>query len=275
MKRLVAERFSHKKVHLGEGPLWIEETKRLYFVDIEGHAVHAYDAKGENHKVQTFQDRIGFIAPLLQGGFILGMGHGLYEWQDDRITMIGSPLEVALNTRINDGKVDPYGRLVFGTLDLNFNRPIGALYRWDTNLETLRQGVTISNGLCFYNEMMYYIDTVTKAIDVYHYTKKEMTFIRSIDLSHQPGSPDGMTVDQEGNLWVAMWGGGKVLGLDPASNLVHTEIIVAAEHVTCPVFGGEDLKTLFITTAEGSQEGSGYVYKITMPIGGFLPYRML
>jgi len=187
----------------------------------------------------------GFFAVSLDGG---------------KISPLSQEVEPELkNNRFNDGKCDPVGRLWAGTMDIQEKNATGSLYFLDPKdlkSHKVLSGITVSNGLGWSpdNKKMYYIDTPTMRVSVFDYSLDSGRLDNkrtAVDFSKegQPGSPDGMAVDDEGMIWVAHWGGSRVTRWDPETGkLLHT-LPVPALQVTSCCFGGENLDELYITTA--------------------------
>ena len=260
------------KGRLFEGPIWVKDT--LYFVDILNGEIHSL--KGNEHKVIKFNTYVSSIQPRKKGGLIATAGKGFYVVEGDSISLLYEVKDLDPRTRFNDGKCDPVGRYWVGTMDLKEKEPIGSLFVLDKNLNFRKvlDNVTISNGLAWSldEKKFYYIDSPTKKVFVFDYDaeKGEIKNRRTlIDLSSYPGVPDGMTIDSEGMLWVALWGGGRVLRV--TEGRVLQEIRVPASHVTSVTFGDSDLRTLYITTANDEENG-GYVYAERVDVKGTESY---
>ncbi|MEM1071434.1 MAG: SMP-30/gluconolactonase/LRE family protein [Planctomycetota bacterium] len=255
---------------LGEGPVWHEGA--LWFVDIEGRSLHRADTATTTRTDYDAGARIGFAAPTARGDWIVGLQHGLHAWSPGSGTpvLLTDPEPHRPDNRFNDGKADPTGRLYAGTLHIPCQEPAAALYRLDAGATTarLRTGVTISNGLAWDAQArtMYYTDTPTGRIDAYRWDPdtgditERRTAFRFTD---SQGSPDGMTIDRDGQLWIALWGGGAVVRLCPREQRITAHIAVDAPHVTSCTFGPEPalpdsdtLGTLYITTARTGLDGS-------------------
>lgn len=251
---LHAQPFAALAATLGECPVWHDDA--LWLVDIEERCFHRLctDAR---HTYDAGQ-RIGFAAPALGREWIVGLQRGLARWTpgDGPPHVFDDPEPDRPDNRFNDGKADPAGRLYAGTLELPCTRPRGALYRLDHDLTLtrIRGPVTISNGLAWDTRRaaMYYIDTPTQSITRYDWDHASGAVANPSDLIRfDPalGNPDGMTIDTEGRLYVAMWDGGSVLCIDPDSPRILRRIAVDAPRVTSCTFGGPNLDTLYITTA--------------------------
>ncbi|MBJ6108422.1 SMP-30/gluconolactonase/LRE family protein [Hymenobacter sp. BT523] len=252
-----AESILPAQAKLGEGALWNPETARLYWVDIEGRALHVFDpATGEDRRYPTGK-RIGTVVPMRNGHALVALQHGLHELDLDtgQFTRLADPLTDEY-LRFNDGKCDPAGRFWVGTFDLQGRAHAGALYRFDPDGSThvMLRHVTNSNGLAWSLDQrtMYYIDTATRAVRAFAYDPATGTIAAPrviIRIPEGSGSPDGMTIDAEGKLWVALWGAGRVHRYDPETGALLQSVQVPAPFTSSCAFGGPELKTLYITTA--------------------------
>jgi sugar lactone lactonase YvrE len=243
---------------LGEGPAWDREKELLYWVDILQKEIHRYDpVQHENTTIQIGQSP-GAIAPRDSGEVVLALENGFYfyNWMSDQLEPIDDPESHLPNNRFNDGKCDPAGRFWAGTMDQEENERTGTLYCMDTDLSVREKvrGVGISNGIAWSPDhtKMYYIDTPTKQVYQYNYDKETGAIsdpLSIISFEEEKGAPDGMTIDEEGMLWIAHFGGAKVSRWNPSKGEKVEEIAIPALNVTCCVFGGKDMNELFITTA--------------------------
>lgn len=260
------------KGKLFEGPIWVKDT--LYFVDIVKGEIHSL---GKNeHNIVKFNTYVSSIQPRKKGGLIATAGKGFYVVEDNKIGLLYEVKDWDERNRFNDGKCDTIGRYWIGTMNLEEKYPTGGLFVLDKDLKFRKvlDGVTISNGLAWSldNKKFYYIDSPTKKIYVFDYDaeKGDISNRRTlIDLSSYLGVPDGMTIDSEGMLWVALYGGGRVLRV--GEGRVLQEVKVPASHVTSVTFGDPDFKTLYITTAN-EEESGGYVYAERVDIKGTETY---
>lgn len=242
---------------LGEGPHWDQAAGRLYWVDIEGKQLRSYDPKTEGEKIYTFDKKISAAVPAADGGRILALQDGLYRFSENQQEQLIAGVEPELpRNRLNDAKCDSSGRLWFGTMSMDFVREAGSLYLMDTDGQVRRvfTGISISNGLAWDDQrgLMYYIDTPTRAVDVMDYDLHSGTVDnrrRAFLIPEGAGDPDGMTIDNEGMLWVAHWGGGCVSRWNPHTGEQIGKVEVPAKNVTSCTFGGEALDELYITTA--------------------------
>lgn len=199
---------------LGEGPFWFEE--RLWWVDVDGCALHSVDGNGENRLSFALGQRIGAAAPLEAGGFIVALeeGIGTFDPANGQVEILHSPEHGVEGSRFNDGKCDPQGRFLAGTLSMTGRKRASALYSLNERgvLEKLYAPVTCSNGLAWSGDgrRMYYIDTPTREIASFPYdvrTGQIGNRAIAVKVPEAMGYPDGMCIDKEGNLWVAHWGG--------------------------------------------------------------------
>lgn len=243
----------------GEGPIWF--GGRLYYVDIEGHKVVAYDPGSDSEEVWDVGERVGTVVPRASGGLVIAGDFGISFF--DPVTGVKTPVadpeaEKRPDNRFNDGKCDPGGRFWAGTMSMVRKTGDAALYRLDADLTVARvlPGVTVSNGLCWSADArtLFYIDSPRKRVLAFDFDNAtgaiagERVAVDTAALG-LPGAPDGMTIDADGHLWVAMCHAGLVVCLDPAAGVEIDRIAVpdAVETTAC-AFGGEDLASLYITT---------------------------
>ncbi|MBL4574625.1 MAG: SMP-30/gluconolactonase/LRE family protein [Opitutaceae bacterium] len=243
---------------LGEGPLWDQKEKCLWWVDIEGRKIHRYDpVTGENRSIEV-AGRPSTIVPRESGGVIYTMEREVLalDFQTAESTVLARIPEVGSEVRFNDGKCDPAGRLWAGTMGSKDGQGIGALYCIDTDLSFRRmvEGVAVSNGIVWSldHKILYYIDTFTREVAAYDYDLESGDISNrrvAVLIDEKYGFPDGMSIDAEGMLWIAHWGGAAVRRWNPMSGELLNSISIPAQQVTACAFGGEDLHDLYITTA--------------------------
>lgn len=253
-----AELVVDEKATLGEGPHWDGQKNVLYWVDIIGQKLHQYDPKRNENRTFQLDQYIGAAVPAENGQIIVGLQNGLYRFdlQSERLALIEDPEIDLPHNRFNDGKCDSLGRLYIGTMDLNAEKGKGSLYRLDLSgqIKKMLSPVTISNGLAWSpdEKYMYYIDTPTGEVSTFSYDKQSGDIVykqTAVKIPKGMGSPDGMTIDQEGMIWVAHWGGSRVTRWNPHEGKQLDEVSVPAPNVTSCTFGGEHLDELYITTA--------------------------
>lgn len=249
------------KASLGEGPVWDCLRNELWWVDIDGGRIHAVDAEGNNRVVAEIPS-VSCVTPTRDGRlfFCAGLRSGFLDIEKLTITW-AAEIHPTGDVRFNDGKCDPAGRFWAGTMDLQTRNPIGSLYRFqrDQTRDSMSavmvaDGITVSNGMAWSGDgkSMYYIDTARFAVDAFDIDLVsgevgERRTVISIDPAH--GSPDGMTIDSDGMLWIAHWDGHGVSRYDPRTGTQVDRIPVPSARVTSCMFGGMGLSTLFITTA--------------------------
>jgi sugar lactone lactonase YvrE len=245
---------------LSEGPRWDADRDELLWVDIVGSRLHRarVGADGQLDEAAPVQfDRfVGAAAPAAGGGYVLAAGSGfLFADPSGAVYELAQPEAGHDHVRMNDGACDPQGRFWAGTMAYDETPGAGGLYRleFDGSCTTVLTGLTISNGIGWSPDggTMYLSDSGTARIDAFDFeaASGDISRRRTIVRSTEPGvAPDGLTVDDAGDLWVAMWGGGAVRRYDPSGSLRAT-VPVSADHPTSCAFGGPDRTTLFITTA--------------------------
>ncbi|QJB39708.1 SMP-30/gluconolactonase/LRE family protein [Chitinophaga oryzae] len=247
--------FSTGPFELGEGAFWWPERSAWCWVDILGHSLYMMDSKGQRTQYHI-GEYVTMMVPV-QGSneLLLGLHGRVARFSPEH--GLGRTLAVLDGNpglRCNDGKCDPAGRLWVGTMHLTTQRDNGALYCIDHNRPPVIKipQVSISNGIVWYGDRMYFNDTVTNRVQEYAYevNSGEIKFLRNaVVIPAELGSPDGMTIDSEGMLWVAHWGGGGVYRWNPANGKLLGKLEVPALQVSCCVFGGPDMQEMLITTA--------------------------
>lgn len=246
------------KAELGEGPVWYEKEQRLYWVDILKKQLHWHEPENGTNGSVTLDQYVGAAAVRESGGFVLAMTNGFYTLAADMktLTSIADPETEKPENRFNDGKCDPAGRFWAGTMSLTDAANEGALYCLDTDLSVTskRSPVSTSNGLTWSPDetTMYYIDSPTRKIIALDYdvNNGEIRNPRTVvEIERGGATPDGMTIDCEGMLWIAEWDGGRVGRWNPENGELLSVVEVPAARATSCMFGGPDLHDLYITTA--------------------------
>jgi sugar lactone lactonase YvrE len=237
----------------GEGAVWWNDA--LYYVDIETHQVHRYEpATGAEHSWNVGQ-RVGTVVPRESGGLVIAGDHGLYflDEESGELTPIADPEPDKPDNRFNDGKCSPDGRFFAGTISLVKKTGDAKLYRLDPDL-TLHEAfgpVTNSNGIVWSNDgkTVYYIDTPRREILGFDYQDGHLRNLRSVASTEAiDASPDGMTIDADGRLWVAFCHGACVACYDPATGEEVRRVKIPALETTSCAFGGPGLTDLYVTT---------------------------
>jgi sugar lactone lactonase YvrE len=250
-----AELFVDARARLGEGPVWDARSERLVWVDIEGQALHSTDPETGATTAQLMPMPIGVAVPRQSGGFVAALEDGFYAIDADGGTeLIAEVDNRARGLRFNDGACDPAGRFLAGTMAYDFRPGAGSLYRLELDLRVsqLIDSVTISNGLGWSPDggTMYYVDTPTTRIDAFDYDVDSgaISGRRPFVQIEGEGRPDGLCVDIEGAIWIALWPGWSVRRYLVDGTLDAILPLPVAEVSSC-VFGGSALDELFITTA--------------------------
>ncbi len=267
---------------LGEGPHWDIPTQSLYWVDIPAGLVHRMDDSG-GHTSWDIGMHVGAVVPRATGGLCVAAGNGFYAVNLDT----GDVAEIAQapglpDTRMNDGACDRAGRFYAGSMDADEKPGRGSFYRLglDHGVTELFGGVGISNGVGWSpdDRLMYYIDSLAYRVDVMDYdvesgsAGERRPFVTGIGSGGTV--PDGLAVDAEGGVWVAVWGRGVIQRYD-ASGKLRAEVRLPAAHVTSCAFGGPELDQLYITTAAGSGRSAGALFICPAGVTGLPahPYR--
>ena len=246
------------KSELGEGPSWDSRKGVLYWVDIFRGLVHVYDPDKSKDRVVQAGRYVSSVVPRKSGGVAITLQHGFYRLnlEEGKPSLLVGVEENLARNRFNDGKCDPAGRFWAGTMDIEEKSPLAALYVLEKRkgVKKVLEGVTISNGLGWSPDKrtMYYIDTPTRCISAFDYSERTGDIENrrtAIDMSGQPGYPDGMAVDGEGMIWVAHWGGWRVTRFNPQTGKALEYVEMPASQVTSCCFGGEELRQLYVTTA--------------------------
>jgi sugar lactone lactonase YvrE len=242
---------------LGEGPVWSVEEQRLLFVDIKGGVQYSWAASEGVRSRRRFDGLVGFAIPRRAGGLVAGVDHRLELIDPDGTARTIAEVETEFpDNRFNDAKCDPAGRLWAGTMSMSREPGVAALYRLEPGgeLEPLVEGLTISNGLGWSPDAgtMYLIDSTTQRIDRFDFDPERgrPSNRRSfVEIDPGDGLPDGLAVDADGGVWVALFGGAEVRRYDAAAAL-DLRLPLPTSNCTCPAFGGPDLRDLFVTTAK-------------------------
>lgn len=254
-----AEVFIKAENVLGEGPEWSPATEILSWVDILSKKIYFYDFK--NNQLQNINTKhvVGFSIPTTTKNlYITGQLDELYllNLELKEFELLKSIPENRKFNRFNDAKCDKFGRLWAGTTTDDFKIAPAALYLIDKNLavKKVMGGIGCSNGQCWSadSKKMFYIDTSSMALKSYDFTLETGEFYNEITLLNWPserGYLDGMTIDAEGKLWIAIWNGGMVIRFCPDTKRIIGEVRVNAKKPTSMVFGGKNLEKLFITSA--------------------------
>jgi len=287
-----------ESLDLGEAPHWDVDTQTLYLVDIFGKAIARYTPSTKKFvKASVAPKTPSLIVPVAgkKDQFVISLDGDLavisWDGESDKVKVLETLIQAnttseTKNNKFNDGKCDSSGRLWAGTHyispeTLSKTLPVGVLYSFDPKTKQLKVQATkikVANGLAFNDKTkkMYYIDSLKHTVDQYDFdiTKGTISNLKAwFTLSKHsiPGIPDGMTIDTEGNLWVAIFGGSRVVKIDGKKPETLLETVdLPAEQVTSLAFGGKNLDELYVTTGGIELEGvkppppaNGATYKIT------------
>ena len=237
--------------------MWDERRGVLLWVDIHAGLVHTLDVESGESEALDAGQTVGAVAVRESGGLVLAVrdSFALLDRGEAEPRVIAALELDEPRTRMNDGKCDPAGRFWAGTMDEEEQEPLGALYRLDPDGSVRRMlpGLVISNGLGWSPDRstMYHVDSPTRRADAFDFDLASGAIAnRRPVVELEPGAalPDGMTVDGDGFLWVALWGGSAVRRYSPGGRL-DAVVEIPASQVTSCTFGGPDLDELFVTTA--------------------------
>ncbi len=273
-----AEQMTAPYADHGEGPVWDQREGVLRWVDMLAGDVLTLDANGTVSRLH-----VGTVAaalrPRRRGGLVVAVERGFALVEPDGAV---GPVQEAFGdseVRMNDGGCDPRGRFYCGSMAYDMSPGRGALYRFDPDGSITRvlDGVTISNGIVWTpaGDLVYYIDSGTGRVDAFDYDldRAELADRRPVvSVPAEVGMPDGLTLDAEGGLWVALWGGGAVHRYLPDGRL-DAVVELPASQVTACAFGGEDLSELYVSTStlevdRADQPAAGALFKVDPGVRG-------
>lgn len=242
---------------LGEGPLWSVREQALYWVDILGHRLHRYSLD-EGQRSWQFEEEISAVAECAESNdLVVTRRHGFARFNPatgEMTTLAQVENDIPAN-RFNDGKCDPLGRFWAGTMDFGCERPTGSLYRLSPDLSCARIDAeyVVTNGPAWSSDYktLYHNDSVHGRVYAFDFDLESGAVSNKrvfLQFPEEDGSPDGMTTDAEGGLWIAHWGASKVTRHAPDGKVLQT-IMLPCSQITSCAFGGPGLTTLFITSA--------------------------
>jgi D-xylonolactonase len=241
---------------LGEGPVWVLRDRALWFTDIKRRKIHRYDPTRDAKRSWDSPEQVGFVLPSQGGGFVAGLASGLHRFDSasGEFSLIVEMEPERPSNRLNDGVVDPAGRLWFGTMDNEEGEKSGAFYRFERGavVRTGIEGIAITNGpaLSPDGRILYFVDTREGAIEAADVAADgalgpRRPFVR---IDPAEGHPDGPAVDSEGCVWIALYGGWEARRYSPAGEPVG-RVRFPVANITKIAFGGDDLRTAYATTA--------------------------
>jgi len=239
---------------LGEGPVWVDGA--LWFTDIKRRKIHRYDPAGGGRRSWDAPEQVGFVLPAEGGGFVAGLMSGLHRFDETSgaFTPIAEIEPERPGNRLNDGVVDPAGRLWFGTMDNGETEKTGAFYRFERGavVATGLEGIAITNGpaLSPDGRILYFVDTRAGTIDAADVAEDgrlgpPRPFVR---IDPADGFPDGPAVDSEGCVWIGLYAGWEAWRFSPAGERIG-RVRFPVANITKLAFGGGDLRTAYATTA--------------------------
>lgn len=270
---------------LGEGPVWSERRQSLFWVDILGRKLHCYKPSTAEKRTWSFDEEISAVAERKDhDSLIVSLRHhfAFFDPESGRLERIVDVESSRPSNRFNDGKCDPQGRFWAGSMDFACTQPTGALYSLDANRECKRHvdGFAVTNGPTWSldGRTMYFTNTATGHIFAFDFDPSNGTVSNQrlwLAFKESDGSPDGMTTDALGNLWIAHWGAGRVTCHAPSGEEL-ARIDVPASNTTSCAFGGPNLTTLYITSAtvdlddaqRAAQPEAGGLFEIELDVQG-------
>lgn len=239
-----------------EGPIWVEREQALWFVDIKGPRIHRLDPATGARRSWDAPEHVGFVLPATSGSFVAGLKSGLHRFDPEGGTfqLLAEVDAHHSGNRLNDGVVDPAGRIWFGTMDNGEEQNSGSFYRFEAGRlhPTGLAGITITNGPAVSPDgrILYHVDTFAGTIGACDIDEDgtlapSRPFAR---IREGEGHPDGPTVDSEGCVWVGIYDGWEARRYSPEGELIG-RVRFPVANITKLAFGGPDLRTVYATTA--------------------------
>ncbi len=288
---MTAELAVPAQCELAEGPVWDADSQQLLWIDILAGRVHWFDPTSETRSSFGVGCQIGSAGLTTSGRLVLALedGFALCDADGGNLERLPSPAIDLSLVRFNDGKPDPWGGFWAGTMQRDEGQDgLGSLYRLapDGAITELVTGVSLSNGLDWTGDRrhFYYVDSPTGAIDLFDTDPQTGTLSnrrRFVDVTpDDEGIPDGLTIDADGGIWLAVWGTGEVRRYEPDGRL-DTVVRLPVSQVSSAAFGGADLSTLYITTARenftpaqlAAEPNAGDIFRCVPGVSGRLPFR--
>lgn len=276
------------RCQIAESPSWDMVHHRLFWVNALDGYLYIYEPESGQNRAIVIGEPIGCVAPCRIDSAILGLKTGIatVDLSSGRVQFIVRPETHLPGNRFNDGKSDPAGRFLAGTMDGREVAPTGSLYSLerDGKLHRLLPGISVSNGMTWSPDFktFYYIDTPTRKVMAYDY---DLTTGRIANprIALRVALADGMTSDQEGRLWIALWGTAEIMIWDPKTGKTVETIALPAVHVTSCVFGGQNLNELYVTTAWRGADStrlnrypaSGGLFRLNTNVVGMPSYEFI
>lgn len=284
-----AELVADAKAKHGESPVWCSYRKVLYWLDINDMRVHMYDPFIGIDASYELDIMPTSLIKKRNGGFAVSSTNGIYTFNNN---FTGKRFVLSLeadkdSTRFNDAKADPQGRLWAGTMHKDGKAGKGSLYRIDSRYSYKRilSTVDISNGIVWSSDnRMYYTDSLSREIHRFDYNPQTGEIRnRKVEYKFESEIPDGMAIDSNNNIWVALWGEGKVVCINTKQHSIEGTVVVDAKLTSAVAFGGEDMSTLYITTSRlGLAEAdinrnplSGGLFRFKVGVKGILFHEFI
>ncbi|APX89412.1 gluconolactonase [Brevirhabdus pacifica] len=283
------EVFDSTPCRLGEGPFWHPERQQLFWFDILGRRL--LTRSGSETQVWQFAEHVSAAGWIDRDRLLIASETALFSFDvTDGTRHRLTPLEADNpRTRSNDGRADPWGGFWIGTMGKSAEPEAGSIWRYYRGeLRRLVPGLTISNAICFSPDrsFAYYTDTTTRQImrqplDPQDGWPDGLPRVW-LNLNEDCLNPDGAVIDARGNMWLAQWGASRVACHNPQGRLIEV-VDLPAPRVSCPAFGGKDMRTLFITTAIQGFEGqrpaaipeAGRTYRVEVAARGQQEHRVI
>ncbi len=275
-EKVVPELLVEKDALVGEGSIWHVDEQVLYWVDILSHELYVYDPANGSHRIIATCQSVGTVVVRKSGGLVVALHNGFahLDLDSEKITPLGTDPERTIPAnRFNDGKCDPAGRLWAGTMEFKGAKGQGALYCFDTDHSVSKKisSVSVSNGIVWTADYrtMYFIDSGLNNVRAYDYDidSGDIGNERVVAQNEDAGVFDGMAIDAEGMLWIAVYGGSCVKRYNPQDGALLRELQLPMDNVTSCAFGGANLDELYVTSAcQGFDEEA----KKAQPLAGSL-----
>lgn len=272
------------KSKLGEGPIWDDREKGLWWINILDQELYWFDPQKNDNRTFALGQMIGTVVPRESGGLILALENGVatFDPTSETISFVVDPEAHISGNRFNDGKCDPDGRFWAGTMSKEEEPNCGTLYcvHPDGRCEPKLRDLTVSNGIVWTADRstMYFIDSPTRRVDAFDFSEDGTIGNRrtAIEIPEGLGFPDGMSIDSDDNLWVGMWSGWCVAKFDPRNGQLLEKLQMPVANVTACAFGGDDLHDLYITTARvgidddalKKQPSAGGLFRVHVDVAG-------
>ena len=272
-----------ERSELGEGPVWDAARDGLWWVDSQAGRVFRGTLEGTQliiDETRSLGERVGSVAPAADGGLLIAGERSVHVvGADGRVSATVPVIPDGVGSRLNDGTVDPAGRFLVGSIRLDDRSRRESVWAVepDRSVREVLTGVTVSNGMGFSPDgtTLFHVETRPGAIRAFDYDVSSGTASHGREVLACGGTPDGLAVDADGNLWVAFFGEGQVRCISTEGRVIAV-IDVDAPNVTCPEFVGADLARMVITTAQfrmpaadlAAWPHAGAVFVVDMPVVG-------